>query len=255
MSSRRTKQVIYGLAFLVFWAFILWAVYALFFKPAPSCFDGIQNEGEAGVDCGGLCAKICIPSTIQPVATIGTVAVFAPLAGHATLLAEVVDPNPDFAADSVSYTFDLYDASGNIIQSIPGTAYIYADQTEYLVVPNAAVSALVDHAALTVQNIHWVPASEMGLVPQFTFKNLETVPGLASGTLAVDGQIVDADPASFTNIEIVAVLRSPGGAPAGVSETEIDGIAPNQAENFSLTYPATENIDPSQTQVYAYAER
>jgi len=255
MSSRRIKQLVYGLFFVIVIVIVIWLIYLAFFKPAPSCFDGIQNQGETGVDCGGPCAKLCIPSTIQPVAAIGNVSVFAPLAGRVTLLGEIVDPNSDFAAQSVSYTFDLYDASGNLIASIPGTAYVYADQTEYLVVPNEAVSTVVDHAALTIGAVQWVSASQMGLVPQFTFKNIATVPGLASGTLAVDGQIVDADSASFTNITIIAVLRSSGGAPAGVSETVIDSIAPNQAENFSITYPAAANIDPTQTQVYAYAER
>ena len=25
----------------------------------PSCMDGIQNQGEGGVDCGGPCAMLC----------------------------------------------------------------------------------------------------------------------------------------------------------------------------------------------------
>lgn len=28
-------------------------------QPCPSCFDGIQNQGEAGVDCGSPCAQAC----------------------------------------------------------------------------------------------------------------------------------------------------------------------------------------------------
>ena len=26
-------------------------------EPAPTCFDGIQNQGETGVDCGGPCSS------------------------------------------------------------------------------------------------------------------------------------------------------------------------------------------------------
>ena len=28
-------------------------------KPVPDCFDGIQNQGELGVDCGGPCLETC----------------------------------------------------------------------------------------------------------------------------------------------------------------------------------------------------
>ena len=254
MSSRRVKQVVYGLIYLIFWCAIGTGIYFLFLKPAPSCFDGIQNEGEQGVDCGGPCAKLCLPSDIQPVAAIGGVSVFTPLAGHATLLVDVVNPNSDFAADTFSYTFDLYDASGNVIQSIPGTSFIYADQTKYLVVPNAVVSGSVDHAGITIGNINWVPTDQMGVIPQFSFKNIVTAQ-VSSDTLAVSGQIIDSDPSSFANIEIIAVLKAPQGNVVGVSNTELNSIAPNQAEDFSVMYPVGASIDPSQTQVYAYAER
>ena len=31
----------------------------------PTCSDGVQNQGEAGVDCGGPCSSACIPITVD----------------------------------------------------------------------------------------------------------------------------------------------------------------------------------------------
>ena len=257
MSSRRLKQFIYGLIYLLIFGGIVFGIYFLFLKPAPSCFDNVQNEGEQGVDCGGPCTKICIPSSTQPMAVVGSVYAFSALPGHVALLADVANPNSDFAAETFQYTFNFYDASGNVVQSVPGSSFIYADETKYLAVPNEAVSGPFDHVGMTIGTVHWVPAAQFGSVPQLTFNNVMTgASAVTSGTTAVSGEVTDADSASFQNIEIVAVLKAPGGIPAGVTETELDAIAPNQAKNFSVMYPTSSaNIDPAATQVYAYVAR
>ena len=38
---------------------------------APTCFDGKQNQGEGGIDCGGPCVKLC-PSAFLPPEVIWT---------------------------------------------------------------------------------------------------------------------------------------------------------------------------------------
>ena len=43
------------------------------FPTRPSCFDGIQNQGEEGVDCGGPCQP-CVTTTSTTVETTTTVA-------------------------------------------------------------------------------------------------------------------------------------------------------------------------------------
>lgn len=34
-------------------------------RKSASCFDGVQNQDEEGVDCGGVCNKTCVPPGIQ----------------------------------------------------------------------------------------------------------------------------------------------------------------------------------------------
>ena len=95
--SRRVKQVVYGILYLAILGGIVTGIYFLLLKQPASCFDGIQNEGEAGIDCGGPCAVVCIPSTIQPLSALGAVSVFAPVdANHATLLVQIENSNLRF---------------------------------------------------------------------------------------------------------------------------------------------------------------
>ena len=167
---RRAKQLIYGALYLIILVGIVAGVRALFFRPVASCFDVIQDQGETGVDCGGPCAKVCTPATLQDISATGDIYVFNPSAGHYTLLAQVANANAEFGTENFGYTFNLYDAAGNLLQSLPGQSFIYAGEVKYLLAPNLAVSGAVDHAALALASVatsSWIPTSSMGVAPLF----------------------------------------------------------------------------------------
>ncbi len=254
MDVRTAKQAIYGALFLIIVVGIIAGVYFSFFRVTASCFDGIQNQGETGIDCGGPCATVCAPANLHDI-VVGSVQSFASGPGHTTFLAEVENHNTGFAIRSFGYEFILYDASGNAIATVSGQSFIYAGEVKYIVLPNEATSAPVDHASLVIQNPAWTPAATLGLVPQFG--NPLTITGgtVSSSTATVTGRITDGDVSSFTNILIVAIFYGVDGNPVGASQTELDAIAPNQTESFSVMYPAVPNMDPSLTKAYAYALR
>jgi len=261
MDSRRIKQILYGVFYLIVLVGIITAVYFWLLKPAPSCFDRTQNQGEQGIDCGGPCAMVCIPQTFQKISVVGNVSAFASAPGHYTLLAQVANANPGLAAPVFDYRFDLYDTAGALLGSVPGTSYLYANEVKYLLAVNVAVPAAVDHAMLVVQDPTWAASTTLGFAPQF--KNPLSVTGSAvtASTVSVTGHIVNSDITTFMNILVVAIFRGADGAVLGASQTKIDQLAPNEAQDFSVTYPAAapsstaEAIDPSLTLLYAYALR
>jgi len=239
MGIRRRKQLIYGLIYLAIIGGICFGVYYFFLKPppAPPCAD-------------------CIPGTVRSVAVAGNVLAFNPLAGHAAVLAQVANVNGDYGADSFDFTVNLYDSSGTSLGAVRGTSFVYPDETKYLVVSNQAVMGAAASADLVIGNTHWEPSSTVGAAPHFTFKNVVTAPVAGSpGTLAVGGEITDDDNSAFANVTVVAIFKDRYGSPAGVSETVLDRIEPRQTGTFSVTYPAQPGINPSATEVHAYAWR
>jgi hypothetical protein len=253
--SRRMKQVVYGILYLAIFAGIVTGIYVSLLKPPASCFDGIQNEGEQGVDCGGPCAKVCIPSSIQPISALGPVNVFTPVPEHVTLLVQIENSNSDFAASSFDYTVTLYGADGSsTVATFDGTSFAYADETKYLILPNEPIAAAVSRADIAVSDIQWVPAAQIGFVPQFAFTNI-TSAASANGYAAVSGNITDRDVSSFQNIIIVAIFKNAAGTPIGASQTELDSLAPGGTQSFSISYPLLPDENISATELHAYAER
>ncbi len=259
MDLRRAKQVIYGAFYLIVAAGIVAAAYFLFFYHPATCTDGIQNQGEAGVDCGGPCATVCAPTSTRAIGVLAAQVIpvapqLSSLPFRYTLFAQVANTANGFAAPSFDYQFDLYSASGTLVQSVPGQSFLYSGEVKYLVAPNVTTDVPVDHAALTVAPPQWVPASAMGIIPQFSLQNLGPGPSTSS-TVSVEGSLKDGDLSSFANILVVALFYDRYNAVAGASQTVVDQIAPGETVPFSVLYPASATIDLSRTRFFAYALR
>jgi len=252
--SRTAKQIVYGFLYLCVLFGIVALIYFLFLKPAPTCFDNVQNQGEEGIDCGGPCAKICTPADIQPIAVIGDVMAFATSPNHVTFLARVTNANSDFAARSFDYRFDLSDAMGDVIQSFSGQSFIYAGEVKYILLPNEEVTSSVSGVAFTAMNPEWAKSSDFGPAPQFVFQNIAA--GAASpSAIGISGTVTNEDASAFDKVAIVAVFKNAAGVPVGASQTELDNVAANETYDFRVTYPATRNVDFAATEVAAYGMR
>ena len=57
-SSKRKGKILIAIGILIVLV-ILFAFIQYENSKVPTCFDGIQNGGESGIDCGGTCALQC----------------------------------------------------------------------------------------------------------------------------------------------------------------------------------------------------
>ncbi len=237
MSSRRAKQLIYGTFYGLLWLAFFAGMYYIFIKPA------ITPTPCTGPTCGTSAAQGLTTSTVW---------IFSAGPGSATYLAKVTNVNSNFGAVAFDYNFDFFNASGTVVETIPGSSYIYPNEIKYLVAPNKApVNA--PYLSLDLSNVQWVVSSSMGGVPQFAFSDIQTQDG--SSTVSVNGQVTNNDIASFDTVLIVAVFKDADGNPIGSSQTEIDNFAPNTTESFSVMYPAIPGINPANNELEAYALR
>lgn len=89
------------------------AVYqALLNKPA-SCFDGVQNGNEHGVDCGGSCALLCRTETQAPKVLWSRIFKTGPATYTAATYIE--NDNPGAGAKQVPYAFQVFDSANELI--------------------------------------------------------------------------------------------------------------------------------------------
>ena len=233
MSTRLAKQLVYGTLYVVIWVLIIWLGYHVFVPATPP--------------------PVAAP-TIQPIQVL-SVQAFPATSGHDTFLAKIANQNSDYAAQSFDYSFTINAASGTVLAVYPSQSFLYGGEVKYLLLVNQPVVIPITNLALSIPTttVFWVASSSFGLVPDLAVEGLSTTVG--SSTVIASGQVVDNDTATFSNIFVVTIFKDANGNPIAASQTELNSIAPNQTENFSISYPVVAGINPAATEVDAYAAR
>jgi hypothetical protein len=245
MSTRRAKQLIYGTLYLLVVLIVCAGIYFVFVRPVIVAST----------------PSLCTPSTCAPTSTApivaGTVSMFITSPGHYTFLAQVANQSADYGAQVLSYEIDLDDASGTVLQSIPGESFIYPSQTKYLAALNTVVTSPFDHASLVIDGVSWLASSTIGAITgiapgQFAVQNVQG--SVAPTTVSVGGQLINTSVASYGQV-IVMVIFGTLQNPLGVSQTALNNVAAGSTNNFSIIYPAEPNINPAVSQIIVYALR
>lgn len=135
-SAKRQLMIISGIAVI---AVIILAIiiYPKIVKD-PTCMDGKQNGTESGVDCGGICAKVC-PFEANSLVVVWS-RVFPSVEGYATAVAYLDNKNTDSGAINLPYEFRLFDDQGRIATS-RGTTFIGGHGTSAVVVTQIPVGS------------------------------------------------------------------------------------------------------------------
>lgn len=121
ISWNRRRQIRY---FLIVLAFIVSVVGGFYWytKPAPSCFDGKLNQNERGVDCGGVCLKVC-SADIIPLQTVW-IRPFEIIPGSYSVIGLFENHNRDLGVDRLSYTVRLLNDLGATIATRSGETFV-----------------------------------------------------------------------------------------------------------------------------------
>jgi hypothetical protein len=246
MTSRKSKQFFYGIFYLAILFFLIYGIY-LIFKPAPSCFDNIQNEGETGVDCGGPCAPCTF--NLAPLQEIGQVKILPLDNTSVSLLAQIQNSNSGFGAFKFDYVFNVYDNKGKEVASLGGNSYIYPGKTKYILAPNIQVPNInnLGRAELILSNPDWQPADNFqNFLVQI--QNQET----ATTTVGVktSGYLFNNSGFLISQADVFAIFYDISGLVVGASQTEINNLPLLRSVPFTISHPIIKNLNIQATKVF-----
>ncbi|HUD03074.1 MAG TPA: hypothetical protein VMR46_03640 [Candidatus Paceibacterota bacterium] len=215
--SGRRKLIYYGVGIVVL-ALLAWVMWLLFFNVAPSCFDGKQNEGELGIDCGGPCSLLCADTARDPVLLWSRAFQTGPTSY--TAAAYIQNNNPGAGAKNVAYSFQLFDANNNLVIERDGVATLPPITTIPIIEPNIVVGnrtvARTQFAFSNTPPAVWskVPANSIPTL-SVAEQNLNADASRLSATV-VNDTLNDAQ-----NVTVAAVLFDSAGVARAASKSLI----------------------------------
>lgn len=215
-------------------------VFSFFYKP-PTCFDGLQNGDETGVDCGGSCVKLCQNAFI-PIKVSWGGAKFEEVAPSVYNLASYIEnPNTNVAALNVPYKISVFDNKGVFITDRIGMINVPAHRNVLVFYPSVNVSKRIPARA----------TFEFMDEPQW-FKSHDS---LAGALVVVDKKYEENENNSsleitlenksllpLRDVEIGVVLYDKDKNTIGFSKTVVDEIKPKGGREMApFTWPMSRN--------------
>lgn len=226
------KKIAIAIIFLLFLGSIGFLVYGLFpHAPAASCGDGIQNQGEAGIDCGGPCVQICAnPEELILFQT----KVIPTKEGFVDAFAELRNGNIAFGIPALRYTFEFYDAANALITSRAGVTYILPNDSKYIVESAIPVAREARSVKFTFHEPQFKAVKDY-VKPRLVALNTASDDEL--GFTRVRGIIANQTNNSYESVMLTVLLRDDVDRVIAVNKQEITTLVSNEQRFFDLRWP------------------
>ena len=253
--NRLAKQALYGLFYLIILAVISGLVYLYIVKERPSCEDGIVNQNEETVDCGG----VCVPCAFKNLQALEFFPVNIFDNGNQTIsvLVELFNKNKELGVKNLPYTINLYDKNSNKIFSLNGEIQIKPNARQFIVKAGLAVDpSLVERGELVLREQNWEPITKQPPLllvdPGFQIKT-------EAGRLILSGRAVNPSPFLISEAEIQILLVNQLGFYISASKTILLNIVSDSTSDFQVNFilkPETlATVDFSKTKVVVEAKK
>ncbi len=251
--NRGPKQFVYGSIFLTLAISLIFGGYFLLVRPAPSCFDKRQNQGEEGVDCGGVCEQFCYPAVVKPITKTGDAKIFSIDERRSNVLVEVQNANTSLAAKRFEYTLRFYGEDGIQIDTVSGESFIYAEEVKYVLYPSVSIPRRnINRVDFEVTNVEWA-SSEAFKKPNVSIQDQAV--RVVGREIRVTGTVVNQDLRTLPNVEIVALFYGTFRQIAGASRAEVEEVGVDERRQFTVIYPESSIIVPENAKVFVHAYR
>lgn len=244
--SRVVKQIVIGVGFLVVFGFIGFGIYQLKVKE-PTCADGIQNQGEEGIDCGFVCNNTCLDK-LGPLEVLKTnilkVADGQDQKDYDVLL-YLYNPNTGYGSSNIEYEISLFDADNAILLRKRNFGYILPGQTKYIYEPLLKTKREAKRAELKVTRVEWEKLRGIsGESVNFMVKGKEFFYDQKPGVFGfVRSSVYNSSNFDFDRVDIVVMLYKTGNL-IGANRTDLRTFASKTERTFEVDWPASLSAIP-----------
>ena len=234
MNLRLQKQIIIAVIFFLIIGGIGFLIYKSF-SPKPSCFDGILNQQEEKIDCGGPC-EVCKPE-IKEIQVLSAVVLPIPNTNFYTISARLRNPNTESGGEKVNFNFVLYNDSGavnNPVASFFKETFILPSETKYILEPKFESDEIITRAEVEIKNVFWQKLKDYQEprldIDRETFK-------YENGVSKVSGVVTNKTNFDFDKVIINAILFDEKNLTAGANLTQIKTLISGEERYFEVSWP------------------
>jgi hypothetical protein len=200
--------------------------YFFIYEPA-SCFDNIINQDERGVDCEGVCAKMCVVPRVDALWTrsVNT----AEGVYHGVSL--IKNPEPSARGTGLTYRMSLFDSGNILVAERRGTFDLSPGETRVIFEPNVLTGERTPvRALMKVDGGAWERADAVA-------QPVRVLPGTVDEkSLTFIAILENTTPAPISNIIADVLLYDREGVVVTASETKVPILPARGRQEVTFTW-------------------
>ena len=207
-----------------------------FLYHTPTCDDGVQNQNEKGIDCGGVCSRLCRSDIADPIVLWQRAFQVQP--GFYSVVAYIQNPNTITEVHDISYKFQLRDDKNAVIAERTGHTFIPANQTFAIFESSLRTGGkIADRTTFefTAQPV-WTQLPEGQKAPNVSVSQTDFYQS-ATATPQLTAVVTNNDTSAINRVEVVTILSDALGTAIGASRTYIDNLSAGGSYPITFTWP------------------
>ena len=229
--NRIVKKILYGLLFLAILGTAGWVIYSKYSVSVPTCNDGVLNQGEEDIDCGGPCAACELQELELEIGGVDIVAV----GNRLTLVIEVENTSHNYGALNVPYDIEVSSRIGGSLEKIRGSFSIYPGDITYIVEPGIDINPdEVGEVQFALGEFDFILAEE--LVDYYL--DVDTVEvSFTEEEIVVEGELINESGFDVEEVRLVLLLYDDNGELANAGATLLNDLEAFGQKNFGIAVP------------------
>lgn len=233
MSWSNQRQLIIGI--VTFFVVALGTgipAYFVFFHKEPTCFDGIKNQDEKDVDCGGVCEKVCLFDSRELI-TVFT-RFFEASKGTYNVVSLIENANQGVFVNPARYSMKLYDAEGVLLSERIGEVYVPPNKVFPIFEHSFSLGEQIPKRAVLIfeNDLSWQKGTLIEPVLKVENQSLDTI----ENRPFVEATIRNTEVYEVKNIQVVALVYEKNGNAIGASQTVIPFIRAGSTERVIFSW-------------------
>ncbi|PID83674.1 hypothetical protein CSB11_00135 [Candidatus Campbellbacteria bacterium] len=230
MWAFKRKIIVYIVFFIIIALIAIYYINKFTNKP-PTCFDGLQNGKEEGVDCGGDCQYVCL-NKVVPINGLWAKS-FDVGNGFSNTVAYIENPNYDYEVKA-SYKIKNIDEEGVVLNDVTRDIVLKPGEKKMIFIPHIKTGNIkIKRTLVSTGAVVQAEKKER-------FKQKITV---ASKILKTDGNqtqlqvgLRNLDIKDVKNVEVVATLSTKKGVVFEVGKTFVERIKKKEEVKVNFTW-------------------
>ncbi|MEX0917232.1 MAG: hypothetical protein WDZ90_01805 [Candidatus Paceibacterota bacterium] len=235
MSWRSKMQALYLGGVLLFLAVVVGIPTFIILNEQPSCFDDIQNGDERGVDCGGMCEKVCTADTEEP--TLLWSRSFRVTDSVYNAVAYVENTNFEIGTEKIQYRFTLFDDDNVLIAERRGETFLEPNKVVPIFEGGIRVGNRTPRRTFfefsDANRVLWKRDETSALRLSLSDERLVEL----NGGPRLQAKVRNDSTEDLRNVEVVAIIFNASGNAFAASKTVIELLPKRSDEAVVFTWP------------------